>query len=268
MDDEELLSAPCAWIFSTPSQFTSLRIAATSLLHCSSILGQAAAWDAGTCEIRSTSERHLPRINLDLRSGADYPIAEFYYSGNESLAVYIKNITELERKNPSPYSALEIAEVADRLSRNGMSVSFIDHVGFNLPWFGKAVHPAVADLRNRMKGLCLYHLFPTGEPWDFIIPGELAETRKRRSIDYSRIRRPKFEIVSFNKASTPLVQVDLSVEKEYETVRSLFPEGLDDPSMRNVWAYLKNASVADVCLVTNEKKTEDWCSFFSGHRLT
>jgi hypothetical protein len=233
----------------------------------STLLGQTVARDGTSYEIRPTTERHLPTVGLDLKSSTDYPVAEFYYSDNESLAVDIKNITGLERRHPSSYRALEIFEVVDRLSRNGISVSFVDHIGFNLPWFGKQIHPAVADLRNRLKTLCLYHLFPTGKLWDFIIPGEVAEIRKRRRIDYSQIRRPKFEIVSFEKASTPLVQIDLSVAKDYETIRSLFPEGLDDRSMRNVWIYLRNASVADVCLVINEKKTEDWSSFFEGHRL-
>ena len=231
------------------------------------ILDQTVSRNGTAYEIRPATERYLPRVRFDLGSTTDYPVSEFHYSGNESFSVYIRNTTGLERKHPLPYRTLEIAEVADRFSKNDISVSFIDHVGFNLPWFGKAVHPAIADLRNRLKGLCLYHLFPTGEPWDFIIPGELAEIRKRRSIDYSQVRRPKFEIVSFEKASTPLIQIDLSVDKEYETIRSLFPEGLDDRSMRNVWVYLKNESVIDVSLVMNEKKIGDWCSLFSGHRL-
>ena len=129
--------------------------------------------------------------------------------------------TEFAKKRRPAFAIVSIFEVGPLTNRCSAPswlnarplprIPRLDHVGFNLPWFGRAVHPAIADLRNRLKQVCLYHLFLTGEPWDFIIPGELAKIRKLDAIDYNQIRRPKFEIVSFDRASTPLVQIDLSV---------------------------------------------------------
>jgi hypothetical protein len=123
-------------------------------------------------------------------------------------------------------------------------------------------------LRNRLKTTCLYHLFPTGEDWDFIIPGELAEITKIKAIDYSKIRKPKFEIVSFEKASTPLIQFDISLNIEYVKFSLLFPEGINDHKMKNTWVYIRNDFDIDICLVLNESKGDDWASFFGGHRLS
>jgi hypothetical protein len=89
----------------------------------------------------------------------------------------------------------------------------------------------------------LYHEFPTGEPWDFIIPGDTHEIDHHKAVDYTKIRRPKFEVVSFDKASTPLIQFDVGVNLNYETFAPLFPESINDPEFRNIWVYLENPFV-------------------------
>jgi hypothetical protein len=103
----------------------------------------------------------------------------------------------------------------------------IDHVGFNLPWFSSGVHPRILQLREELSSYCLYHRFPSGEPWDFIIPGNRDEIARQEAVDYTMVKRPKFEIVSFDKASTPLLQFDFQMNTSYEILQGLFPEALD-----------------------------------------
>jgi hypothetical protein len=143
----------------------------------------------------------------------------------------------------------------------------IDHGGFNLPWFSSGLHPDILGLREHLSSRCLYHKFPTGEPWDFIIPGDTHEIVRRKSVDYDRNRRPKFEVVSFEKASTPIIQFDILVNANYETFAQLFPESLLDTELRNSWVYLENPYSIDVCLVINEFSEGDWSAFFKDCRL-
>jgi hypothetical protein len=168
--------------------------------------------------ILPSNEIFLPTISFDANSTETFAKADFDFISNEILSVYITNITGVEKRNTSPYRHFELEDVNERFTKSRMEVARIDHIGFDLPWFKIGVHPAMADLRNRLKSTCLYHLFPTGEPWDFIIPGELAEIRKRKAVDYCQIRKPKFEIVSFDKTSIPLIQIDMEVEARYAAI--------------------------------------------------
>jgi hypothetical protein len=86
-------------------------------------------------------------------------------------------------------------------------------------------------------------------------------------VDYSRIRRPKFEVVSFEKSSIPLVQFDIQLNASYETLLKLFPEALNAPNLRNLWIYLENPYGIDVCVVANPYSEEDWSDFFKNSRL-
>jgi len=47
----------------------------------------------------------------------------------------------------------------------------------------------------------------------------------------------------------------------------LFPEGIADTALKNVWVYLKNPYGVDICLVIGEHEDGDWSDFFEGHRL-
>jgi hypothetical protein len=129
------------------------------------------------------------------------------------------------------------------------------------------VHPKILQLREKLSPCCLYHRFPTGEPWDFIIPGDEDEILNHKAVDYSEVRRPKFELVSFENASTPLVQLDISVNARYERFFELFPESLNDQELRNIWVYLESPYAVDVCLVINESSEDDWSDFFKECRL-
>ena len=172
----------------------------------------------------------------------------------------------LKRGN-SNNSHVQVDDVADRLASSGLSILGIDHIGFNLPWQGNSLHPAMLDLRERLKATCLYHRFPSGEPWDFILPGSRTEISHRQRVDYALPRRPKFEIVSFDKCSTPLIQMEVLCSMRYEQFSHLFPEALMDPNVRNAWIYIKNDAGIDLCLVLNEESEGDWSSIFKGHRI-
>ena len=143
----------------------------------------------------------------------------------------------------------------------------IDHLGVNLPWFEPGLHPRILQLRETVKARCLYHRYPTGEPWDFILPGTPEEIAGSQPIDYAKIRRPKFELVSFDGASTPLIQIDLGSDRRYEEFKTMFPEALADETFRNIWIYLINPHAVDICLVMNEYSEKDWSGFFKECRL-
>jgi hypothetical protein len=193
--------------------------------------------------------------------------ADFVLSSGQTLAVQIENITGQHKQSPHAYRPLSIETVRHRLTIAGIRLVSLDHVGCNLPWFAAGVHPRIGQLRQELAARCLYHRFPTGEPWDFIIPGDKEEIAKSKEIDYNTIRRPKFELVSFDNASMPLLQFDVAVNARYERFATLFPEALNDPEFRNVWLYLENPYPIDVCLVLNEFTARDWSDFFQGCRL-
>ena len=237
------------------------------VIALSKLLGTSVSKTGDMYTVLPSNELFLPTISIDAKSTETFAIADFEFMSNDILTVYITNITEGDKRNPLPYRHIELEDVSDRIVRNGMAVVGIDHMGFNLPWFNNGVHPAIADLRSRLKGTCLYHSFPSGEPWDFIIPGELAEIRRRKAVDYDKIRKPKFEIVSFDKTSVPLVQIDVTSNMTYAELSSLFPEALHDPSMKNMWIYIRNPCDIDLCLVLNESTEGDWSSYFKGHRI-
>ncbi len=221
----------------------------------------------GGIAAKPSNKRYLPTVSLSCDSDEDFAKADFSLSSHETVSVFIRDITGVVRRNPSAYRRLPLTEVRDRFTGNGIEIQGIDHIGFNLPWFDRGLHPVIADLRQRLKTLCLYHRFPTGEPWDFIIPGEVDEIRGSKTIDYDKVRKPKFEIVSFDKSSTPLVQIDVAVAVTHEQFSSLFPEALNDMSMKNIWVYVETQCDLDICLVINEKSLRDWTPFFRGHRI-
>ncbi len=197
-----------------------------------------------------TADTQTPRALFDL--------------GSEQIAVDITNQTDQERRNPETYSAITIDDFTARTA----DVQFLrlDHVGFNLPWFD-GVHPEIIKLRQKLALQCAYYRFPTGEDWDFILPATPGEI-KSGAIDLNQDRHPKLEIVSFDKCSIPLIQIDCSTDRSFEQIVALFPEGIADDFLKNVWVYVENPYGLDICFVVGEHTGEDWSSFFAGHRLT
>jgi hypothetical protein len=214
-----------------------------------------------------SSQGFYPEIQLEFQSGYSDILTDFTLSNGGIVSVKVENSTGLSKQSPHSFKSLSVEAVNQRLVTSGISLIGIDHIGFNLPWFDPGLHPRILQLRERLSSRCLYHSFPTGEPWDFIIPGDKDEIANYKAVDYTEVRRPKFELVSFGKASTPLIQFDVSVNVGYERFSQLFPESLNDPEFSNLWIYLENPYTIDVCLVINEFSESDWSAFFNGFRL-
>jgi hypothetical protein len=231
------------------------------------LLGLLGKATSGRFEFTRSNPEYYPIVFLQSKPGFSKASATFFTSDGQNTLVKIENATGEEKQSPHQYGYVSLAEVARRLESAGLALTVLDHVGFNLPWFKSGVHPQIAALRSLLLKACLYHRFPTGEEWDFILPGKCDEIRALTPVNYSLVRRPKFELVSFEKASRPLVQIDVSAPAGYDTLARLFPESLKDPQIGNVWVYLSNGFTIDVCLVINPASDQDWSEFFKGYRL-
>ncbi|MBP9718866.1 MAG: hypothetical protein KBD46_00160 [Candidatus Levybacteria bacterium] len=201
----------------------------------------------------SFSERQIPQVH-------------FNFSDNSSFSVDITNVTGITKQSPHEYKHIAMDEYLNRAK--DLLLKAVDHTGFNLPYFG-GIHPQILELREKLKETCLYHTFPkelADEPWDFILPGTKEEIESGE-VNYDLIRRPKIEIVSFSKSSTPLIQIDLQVEAKYEDFKKLFPEGIDVPEIKCVWVYIQNDFGIDICMVLNEFHDGDWSHYFNNSRL-
>ena len=218
-------------------------------------------------DLTKSDRSFYPLLAIDFQSTRSAVSVDFLLSNRGAVPIVVENTTGVEKKSPHAYGHLEIDSVAERLAPAGLVISGVDHLGVNLPWFATGPHPRILQLRETIKRECLYHCYPTGEPWDFILPGTLDEIAGRQTVDYRKVRRPKFELVSFGKASTPLIQIDLGVNGRYEAFKTLFPEALADEVFRNIWIYLKNPNAIDICLVINEYSEGDWSEFFKGCRF-
>jgi hypothetical protein len=232
-----------------------------------SLLAPLGRRKAHALELTPSDPDLFPRLVIELQSGRAEVFVDFLLSKGDVDPVGVENSTGVKKQSPHSYKPLEIDDVSNRFAAEGINLIRIDHAGFNLPWFAPGIHPRILQLRERMAPACLYHRYPSGEPWDFILPGDRDEIAGRRAVDYNRIRRPKFELVSFEKASTPLLQIDVGVNRLFERFSELFPEALVDPAFRNIWIYLENPHPVDICLVVNEYSEEDWSGFFTGYRL-
>ncbi len=213
--------------------------------------------------------------NLPNTPDNTYPVISTNQSNNEILSVdfitstksfnlEVKNVTSKSWKSNYKYQYISLEDFYKRM--NNKNIVNIDHLGVNLPWIAGQVHPGILNLRDELKSLCLYHLFPSSEPWDFIIPGFLDEITNNIDINYNIERKPKFEIVSFDDSSTPIFQIDVSTDLRYEQIKHLFPEAINLDDIKASWVYLKSNYYFDVCLVLNEKSS-GWTNFFKDSRL-
>jgi hypothetical protein len=210
------------------------------------------------------NNRLFPEIQIE-EARIDLVTAKFCFDKQDSFSVPIENITSQQKESFYKYKAISLKELQDRIGKD--FCKSIDHVGFNLPWFEKSVHPTILDIRQKLKDKCLYYLYPAGENWDFIIPGFKEEILQNKKIDYALTRKPKFEIVSFDICSTPLIQFDIGLFYKYEELVKIFPEAIHVDELRNMWVYLKNPFGIDACLVLNEEKHDDWSGFFKKSRM-
>jgi len=213
----------------------------------------------GGITFTKSNDSFFPELGFSIKA-SDAPHVLFRSNDVFEVKIEILNSTGQKKKSPHTYTPLDIETVVGRLQ--GRNVIRLDHIGFNLPWFS-GIHPDILKLRTQLSDKSVYKLFPTGEPWDFILPANEQEIQNQETLDYSVVRRPKFEIVSFDKSSRPLIQFDLQIQANAQMIQNLFPEGIYDPGPNNVWVYLKNPYDLDICLVLNERKVGDWSEFFT-----
>lgn len=214
--------------------------------------------------VRSSSSAFIPRL-LITESPLNRPQVRFSMDDGESVEVSVENNTGADKVSEYQYSAISCAELSARMKQ--AELVSIDHLGFNLPWFEKGIHPNILNIRNLLREKCLYHTFPNGEPWDFILPGTKAEVSGKKPVNYRLVRKPKFELVSFSNCSIPLVQIDVGTTLSYTKLVKLFPEGIHESEAKSVWVYLENPFGIDVCLVFNKAKKTDWSILFRDSRL-
>ncbi len=195
------------------------------------------------------------------------PQVSFIFDDTSSIDIDITNVTHETKQSPHAYSQITLQEILERVS--SFELTYIDHTGFNLPYFDR-IHPTILKLREQLKSKCLYHTFPkhlADAPWDFILPGTIKEINKENKINYHENRKPKIEIVSFDKCSTPLIQLDLHIQGKYADWVKLFPEAIAVPEIKSLWVYIQNDFGIDMCFVLNQIHKKDWSYQFAKERI-
>lgn len=221
----------------------------------------------GRYRFKSSNELFFPYVTIDILSlHGTPPAVTFLRTDKSEVTVGLEETPGFIKKNSKIYQHLSIDEVLCRLQRMGLEIVRIDHAGVNLPW-PSGVHPRIKKLRNELSKDCLYHLFPTGEAWDFILPGSPEEIDARMPLNYHTIRKPKFELVSFDGCSTPLFQFDVACNGTSHEIVENFKEGIHDRNLNNVWVYLENPYEIDICLVLGADYEGDWSNYFEGCRI-
>ncbi len=217
-------------------------------------------------ELRQSNDAFFPVTSI-LFSQTRTAQVVFVFNSNTSVSAEIANTTGVSKTSPHQYSHISVTEFTERISP--FKLKYIDHTGFNLPFFN-GIHPKILELREKLKNACLYHTFPkhlSDSPWDFILPGTKKEVVAKVETDYSLDRKPKIEIVSFDKSSTPIMQLDIQLEGKYEDWVKIFPEAINVPEMKSPWVYMENDFGIDVCFVLNEAHEKDWSYHFAKDRL-
>jgi hypothetical protein len=198
----------------------------------------------------------LPKKNLTVN----------FCTTKECLSIDVVNQSGTEWESKYSYVPISFDEFKGRSDL--FKIKSIDYLGVNLPWKKEdGVHPTILNLRDKLKSSCLYYLFPTGETRDFIIPGTKNEILQQKPVDYTLTRKPKFELVSFEGSSMPLVQIDLAVDSKYSYFKKIFPEAILFDDIKSAWVYLKTEYYFDICIVLNESSKHDWGKFFIKSRL-
>jgi len=187
-----------------------------------------------------------------------------FINDHEQINVAITNSTKEFKKSPHAYSPIPLSDFLTRMK--DVSLGDMDHIGFDLPWF-HGTHPDIITLRKILHQHCAYHLWSTKEDWDFIIPATEDEINSRAELEYSIVRRPKFEIVSIRKVSTPIIQFEFLVHSTFKELVELFPEAIAVDNPGNVWVYIKNSTDVDICFVLNEYRDGDWSEYLKGTRI-
>lgn len=227
-----------------------------------SVIADCGVRSENTFKLNPTDINYLPILNIEF-TGLTVPNVVF--KGKDLYAKEeIINKTGQQKESPHEYRYITIDELADRINGLG-KITAIDHLGINFPWF-TGISPAIINLRQQLKDKTAYFRFPTGDNWDFIIPVTALELINN-DIDLSIVRKPKLELVSFEKSSTPLIQIDCDTTIDYEDLVRLFPEAIIDKDSSSIWVYIESKLDLDICFVLKGPSSKDWSIYFDGYRL-
>ena len=146
-----------------------------------------------TSRLSRSNQEFYPELAVAFESACPDILTDFGLSNGKTISVRVENVTGLDKPSPHSYQHLSVETVKQRLVASGIRLVGVDHVGFNLPWFSPGIHPRIVQLRQELTSRCLYHRYPTGEPWDFIIPGDIDEIadHKRLTIQESEGRNSR-----------------------------------------------------------------------------
>ncbi|OGY28658.1 MAG: hypothetical protein A3F33_00635 [Candidatus Woykebacteria bacterium RIFCSPHIGHO2_12_FULL_43_10] len=232
-------------------------------IHFLSSLGKTSL---NTVDLYLSKDNFLPQTSFQFID-KDVPCVVFNFDDGSEIRIDITNVTNVTKESSYKYESISFDTFISRVPP--FPIVGLDHIGFNLPYF-EGVHPTLLKLREELKNTCLYHTFPKhleDEPWDFIIPGTTEEIDRSVSVDYNQTRKPKFELVSFENCSTPLVQIDVQLKGTYEDKKKVFPEAIHDDFLRNMWVYIENDFGIDICFVLGEVSERDWSFEFAKERI-
>lgn len=203
---------------------------------------------------QKSNELYYPRVDLEFGT---YQVPAVFFESTKKINVELVNKTNQSKKSPYSYSPISLFEFISR--SKSLNFEFLDHIGFDIPWFD-GLNPDIKNLRDFLSSQCLYYLYPTGENWDFILPATEEEILTK-NIDYKTTRRSKFEIVSLDYTSSPIIQFDMSVSESFEEIKKVFPEGIPDNFLKNIWIYIENPYGLDICFVVGHRSKTDWYKF-------
>lgn len=223
-------------------------------------------FDGSKLFINSSNTAYYPKVSIDSII-SDEDMFVWFITDHAVEKVIIKNETGITKDSYEIYGYIELDDLKQRFIKNSIDIKKIDHIGFNLPWFESSINPQINELRNKLATKCLYHKFPDGNPWDFILPGSKEEIGNKKAINYSLIRKPKIELVSFDKTSKPIIQFDVCCSCDKSKLKSIFPEGLYDQNLGNIWIYISNPYKLDICIVLGEDYEGDWSGYFRNNRI-
>lgn len=187
-----------------------------------------------------------------------------FITDEEQIHVGITDSTGESKRSPHTYSPIALSDFLSRM--DGISLGVMDHIGFDLPWFQGTRPDIVRPEKNFAPPLCV-SLVADKRGLGFYLTCDKKEICSQSELNYSLVRRPKFEIVSISKVSTPIIQFEFHVHKTFQELTAFFPEAIAVENPGNVWVYIKNSIDVDICFVLNEYRDGDWGGFLKNNRI-
>jgi len=79
------------------------RVCQSLVKDLSALLGASVNENHGVYVAMPSNNNFLPTVSFDSNSDEAFPKVGFEFTTSENLSIYVNNITEMDRQNPSPY---------------------------------------------------------------------------------------------------------------------------------------------------------------------